>query len=88
MISITVFWQDYLTFGIFQTFLAERISQNTAACLVAVVFLAGHAVFFLGDLTNPQFIIIALAGFIFAFSRRYTGNIYIANLIHTIVYLV
>ena len=88
MIIISVFWQDYLTFGMLQTFLNERVSQNKSAIIVAVVFLSGHLIFYLNDPTNPQFILIALAGFVFAFSRRYTKSIYIANIIHTIVYLI
>ena len=88
MIVITVFWQDYLTFGVLQSFLAKQSNRNIAATITGVVFLLGHAVFFLNNLSNPQFVLIGIAGFVFAFSRRYTGNIYIANIIHTLVYLI
>lgn len=88
MIVITVFWQDYLTFGVLQSFLAKQSNRNIAATITGVVFLLGHAVFFLNDLSNPQFLLIGIAGFVFAFSRRYAGNIYIANIIHTLVYLI
>ena len=88
MIVITVFWQDYLTFGVLQSFLAKQSNRNIAATITGVVFLLGHAVFFLNDLSNPQFVLIGIAGFVFAFSRRYAGNIYIANIIHTLVYLI
>jgi|JI6StandDraft_1071083.scaffolds.fasta_scaffold98421_3 membrane protease YdiL (CAAX protease family) len=88
MIVITVFWQDYLTFGVLQSFLAKQSNRNIAATITGVVFLLGHAVFFLNDLSNPQFVLIGIAGFVFAFSRRYAGNIYIANIIHTLFYLI
>lgn len=88
MIVITVFWQDYLTFGVLQSFLAKQSNRNIAATITGVVFLLGHAVFFLNDLSSPQFVLIGIAGFVFAFSRRYAGNIYIANIIHTLVYLI
>jgi membrane protease YdiL (CAAX protease family) len=87
MIVITVFWQDYVTFGLLQTRLAKTITATKAAIVTAIVFLLGHAVFFLNDITDPQFILIAIAGFGFAFLRRYTGNIYIANVIHLTFYL-
>lgn len=88
MIVITVFWQDYLTFGVLQSALSKRLSPNRAAALTAVVFALGHLVFFLNNLIDPQMILIVLAGFVFAFSRRYTGSIYIANIIHTVFYLI
>jgi membrane protease YdiL (CAAX protease family) len=88
MIIITVFWQDYLTFGILQPALSKRLSLNGAAILTAVIFVLGHAIFFLNNVYDPQFILIALAGFTYAFSSRYAGNIYIANIIHISFYLI
>ena len=88
MIVITVFWQSYLTFGMLQPYLSKKLAPGTAAVITALVFLAGHIVFFLNDLLSPQFLVIGLAAFIFAFSRKYTGNIYISNVIHMISYLV
>jgi Type II CAAX prenyl endopeptidase Rce1-like len=82
MILVTVFWQDYLTFGLFQTYLEKRLHLNTAAILTALLFLVGHVVFYINDLFNIQFVIIAIAGFLFSFSRRYFKNIYIANILH------
>ncbi len=87
MIVITVFWQDYLTFGLLQTHLAKKTSPTRAAIITAIVFLLGHLVFFLDDMINPQFLLIGLAGFLFAFSRRWTGGVYIANVIHLVFYL-
>lgn len=88
MIIITVFWQDYLTFGVLQSALSKRLSPNRAAALTAVAFVLGHLVFFLNNLVDPQMIPVVIAGFVFAFSRRYTGSIYIANIVHTVFYLI
>lgn len=88
MILVTVFWQEYVTFGLLQTYLAMRMSANIAAIATALLFLFGHAIFFLNDLGNPQIALISLAGFVFAFSRRYTGSIYVANVLHLCFYLI
>ena len=88
MILVTVFWQDYLTFGILQSTLAERLSLNGAAVLTAIIFSLGHVLFSMNNILDPQLLLITFAGFVFAFSRRYTGNIYIANIIHITIYLI
>jgi hypothetical protein len=88
MIIITVFWQDYVTFGLLQTYLATRVSPNVAAMITTALFLLGHVIFFLHDLADPQFVLIALAGGAFAFSRRYTGTIYVAHVLHLCFYLI
>lgn len=87
MIIVTVFWQDYVTFGLLQTYLATRVSPNVAAMMTTALFLLGHVIFFLHDLADPQFVLIALAGGAFASSRRYTGTIYVANVLHLCFYL-
>ena len=87
MIIITVFWQDYLTFGILQPALAKRLSPNQAAIITAAVFVFGHVIFSFKNILDPQLLLVTAAGFIFAFATRRTGNIYIANIIHTIFYL-
>ena len=88
MIIITVFWQDYLTFGILQPALAKRLSPNQAAIMTAVVFVFGHVLFSFKNILDPQLLLVTAAGFIFAFSTRRTGNIYIANIIHMFFYLI
>lgn len=87
MILVTVFWQDYLTFGLLQSRLATKVSENTAAIITALLFILGHIIFFLNGPLDSQFILIAVAGFIFALSRRFTGTVYIANVIHLCFYL-
>lgn len=88
MILITVFWQDYVTFGILQPMLGERLSPNRAAIMTSIVFTFGHVLFSLNNILDPQLLLVAIAGFVFAFSTKRTDNIYIANIIHMIVYLV
>lgn len=42
--TVSVFWQDYLTFGLLQIYLGERMSAWVTVPLVAVVFYLGHAI--------------------------------------------
>lgn len=88
MILVMVFWQDYVTFGLLQSHLETKVSANIAAIMTAFLFLLGHMVFPIDHLADPQFAIIASAGFLFSFSRRYIGNIYIANVLHFCTYLI
>ncbi|RZK66032.1 MAG: CPBP family intramembrane metalloprotease [Pedobacter sp.] len=88
MIAITVFWQDYLTFGILQPALAKRLSSNQAALTTAIVFISGHVLFSLNNVLDPQLLLVTVAGLVFAFSTKRTGNIYIANIFHIIFYLI
>lgn len=41
--TVSVFWQDYLTFGLLQTYLARRLPSWAVLAVTAVVFWAGHA---------------------------------------------
>lgn len=87
MIIVTVFWQDYLTFGVLQPFLSRRMSPTWAVVVTTIVFFAGHVVFSPGDIADPQMLLIASAGLVFALSRRFTGAVYLANVIHLSFYL-
>lgn len=42
--TVSVFWQDYLTFGLLQSHLRDRLPTAVTIPLVAVVFYLGHAV--------------------------------------------
>ncbi|MEZ5087523.1 MAG: hypothetical protein R2722_15180 [Tessaracoccus sp.] len=42
---VSVFWQDYLTFGLLQKYLAERFPTWAVLVASAVIFWAGNALF-------------------------------------------
>ncbi|MDQ1076815.1 MULTISPECIES: hypothetical protein [Microbacterium] len=42
---VSVFWQDYLTFGLLQSYLGERLPALTAIVLSAAIFWLGHVLF-------------------------------------------
>ncbi len=41
--TVSVFWQDYLTFGLLQRYLAERLAAWAVIAVSAVMFWSGHA---------------------------------------------
>ncbi|MFT4259500.1 hypothetical protein [Microbacterium sp.] len=43
--AVSVFWQDYLTFGLLQSYVRERFSSWAAVPMVAVTFWLGHVLF-------------------------------------------
>lgn len=88
VITVTVFWQDYLTFGVLQSYLTTRISATFAAILTPTLFLLGHVIFYFGSSISPLFLLTAVSAFVWSFTRKYTGNIYIALLLHFCSYLI
>lgn len=43
--AVSVFWQDYLTFGLLQSYLGERLPAWGVIVASAIVFWLGHALF-------------------------------------------
>lgn len=41
--TVSAFWQDYLTFGLLQNYIGERLSSWATTPIVATVFYLGHA---------------------------------------------
>lgn len=85
MILISCFWQDYLTFGIYQTELSKKLKPLATVVTVATVFFLGHFIFYL-DILNQQsifsWLMIAIAGLALATIRYKTNNVYTSNVIH------
>lgn len=50
--TVSVFWQDYLTFGLLQSYLGERLPSWATTPIVATAFYLGHA-FLLPDRFAP-----------------------------------
>lgn len=85
MIVVTVFWQDYLTFGIFQTYIQSKVKTLLAVILVGSLFTLGHFIFFVSSFSPesiPLWIALLCTGILFAWLRKRFGNIYTINVLH------
>lgn len=85
MTLITCFWQDFLTFGLFQTYVSTKVGKWLEIIIVTVVFFIGHLVFYLDSLLTMPIAgwgLILVASFVLAALRRYTGTIYAGNVLH------
>lgn len=87
--TVSVFWQNYLTFGLLQSYLCERIPAGAAVALVAMMFWLGHLVFiphrFGLDNILPSLAMIAL-GALFALLRARLGTLHLLLALHLSFY--
>lgn len=85
MITISVFWQDALTFGLFQNYIRQSASRWNTILIVGTLFGLGHIMAFAPDMTqllNPGFYLLFIVGYLFAWLREKTGNIYVIDVLH------
>ncbi|MGC0274633.1 type II CAAX prenyl endopeptidase Rce1 family protein [Pseudactinotalea sp. Z1739] len=86
-----MFWQDYLTFGLLQSYLAERLPTWGTITMVAVMFWLGHALL-LPDTFGPANPLAALAmlamGALFALLRARLGTLHLLLALHLAFYFV
>ncbi len=59
-ITVSVFWQDYLTFGLLQMYLGERLRPWAVLVASGLIFWTGHALF-LPEKFGPVHLIPSLA---------------------------
>ncbi len=87
--AASVFWQDYLTFGLLQSYLSERLSLGAVIAVSAVVFWLGHVIF-LPHRFGPEHIVASLAilalGFVLAWIRVRSGTIHLLLALHLAFY--
>ncbi|WP_157246682.1 CPBP family intramembrane glutamic endopeptidase [Nonomuraea typhae] len=86
MIVITAFWQDYLSFGLVQTFIGQRTSPLAAVLITGGLFAVGHVVFLAGQTAPLAFLtacaVYLAAGCLLAWLREQTRSIYATNAAH------
>lgn len=89
--TVSVFWQNYLTFGLLQKHLAERIPTWAALVASAVIFWAGHAVLLPDKFAPvhplPSLAILAL-GFVLASLRVRLGTLHLILALHLAFYFI
>jgi hypothetical protein len=85
MVIISTFWQDYLTFGIFQTFIQSKLVTWMSVIIVGVLFTIGHFIFFIDSFSLASmtgWLALLSAGLLFSWQRKHFGNIYVINVLH------
>lgn len=89
--TVSVFWQDYLTFGLLQSYLGERLPAWGVIVASAVVFWLGHALFipdrFAPANGLPSLAILAL-GFVLASLRVWLRSLHLILALHLSFYFV
>lgn len=87
--TVSVFWQDYLTFGLLQSYLGERLPVWGVIVASAVIFWIGHALFIPDRFapTNwlPSLAILAL-GFALASLRVWLKSLHLILALHLSFY--
>lgn len=89
--TVSVFWQDYLTFGLLQKYLGERLPTWMVLVASAVIFWVGHALF-LPDkfgLTHvlPSLSMLAL-GLVLASLRTWLKTLHLILALHLAFYFI
>lgn len=89
--TVSVFWQDYLTFGLLQKYLAEWLPTWAVLLTSAVVFWAGHALLlpdrFAPTQVLPSLAILAL-GLVLASLRVRLTTLHLILALHLAFYFV
>lgn len=87
--TVSVFWQDYLTFGLLQSYLGERLPAWGVIVASAIVFWLGHALF-IPDRFAPSHWLPSLAilvlGFALASLRVWLKSLHLILALHLSFY--
>ncbi len=83
--AASVLWQNFLTFGLLQKYLAERLPTWAVLVTTAIVFWAGHALYlpasFAPDNLAPSIAILAL-GFVLGGFRLWLRTLHLPLALH------
>lgn len=89
--TVSVFWQNYLTFGLLQSYVGERLPTWATIAVVAGMFWLGHALF-LPDSFAPTNVLASSAmlalGTLFALLRARLGTLHLLLVLHLSFYFV
>ena len=87
--TVSVFWQDYLTFGLLQSYLGQRLPTWVVVAATAVIFWLGHALFIPErfGITNwlPSLAILVL-GLVLASLRAWLKTLHLILALHLSFY--
>ncbi len=87
--TVSVFWQDYLTVGLLQSYVGERLPARVGVPIVAVMFYLGHAILiperFAPANVLPALAILAL-GLVLSLLRAKLGTLHLILALHLSFY--
>lgn len=89
--TVSVFWQDYLTFGLLQGYLGERLPAWGVLVGSALLFWLGHALLLpdrFGPLTVVPSLVMLALGLALAALRVRLGTLHLILALHLSFYLV
>jgi hypothetical protein len=89
--TVSVFWQDYLTFGLLQSYLRERLPAVGAATISAVIFWLGHVLSIperFGPTQMLASVAILTSGLVLASLRMWLKSLHLILVLHLSVYFV
>jgi hypothetical protein len=87
--TVSVFWQDYITFGLLHGYLRKVFSVKAVTIILTILFLAAHLVFvsnFWRRSVNILFVLILAP--LFTFLREKTGTLHWLIFIHLMFYFI
>lgn len=89
-ITVNVFWQDYLTFGLLQSYLGERLPTRVTVPVVAVVFYLGHAIVIPDPFATNAVVALGIValGLVLALLRARLGTLHLILVLHLSFYFV
>ncbi|MEY8700229.1 CPBP family glutamic-type intramembrane protease [Streptococcus ferus] len=88
-VTISVFWQNLVTFGVFQNALKQHLSQKSIFLLLPIVFLLGHIIFIPNFLTEKSPVVVVLTpvmALLFSYLKEKTGQLHWLIFIHLMFY--
>jgi hypothetical protein len=89
-VSVSVVWQNVITFGIFQDALKERVGKKWIYLLIPPIFLLGHIAFIINFLTKTAPLVVAFVpvmSLLFAYLREKTGHLHWQIFLHLMFYI-
>jgi hypothetical protein len=87
--TVSVFWQNYITFGLLHGYLRKAFTQRTTVLILAILFSAAHLVFVSDFWRQPVNILFVLVlASLFTFLREKTGTLYWLIFIHLMFYFI
>jgi hypothetical protein len=89
--TVSVFWQDYLTFGLLQSYLSERLPTWAVILLVSVMFYIGHAIFIPDSFAPIHFLpalSILMLGIVMALLRAKIRTLQLILVLHLSFYFI
>ena len=90
-VTVSVFWQNLVTFGLFQNALKKLLSQKGVYLLLPIIFLLGHITFIPNFLTEKSPVVVILTpvmALLFSYLREKTGHLHWLIFIHLLLYFI